>query len=84
MEVYLGLDLDEDPTAAVSAGNSFNPQSLTKMRYSEFLNKMTTNSVPMTLKDSNQYVTKALKDEILSPSFIQEFSDIEQIEMTQG
>lgn len=51
-QVNVYLDMDSDINIGEGSGNSFKPNSQTKMKYNEFLDKMSTNSVGVTMKDS--------------------------------
>jgi hypothetical protein len=80
------LDQDDEVYLSVSAGNSFRETSKTKMKYSEFLGKIgQPQQVPVTLKDSrNELILKQLGEEIVEPTFLAEYSELENVELIQG
>lgn len=83
MDVFLDMENDEF-LRPLSAGNSFKRNTLTKMKYSDFLSKMNARTVTVAIKDDNEYIKNALMNEIAEPSFISDYSDVEKIELMQG
>lgn len=73
MNVY--IDMDSEVNIGEGSGNSFKPSTATKMKYSEFLDKMSSNSIGVTMKDSHS-AYNTLKYDIVSPEFFSEISDL--------
>jgi hypothetical protein len=55
--------MDSDINIGVASGNSFKKDSSTKMKYTDFLSKMTEDSLGVAMKDSS-VVYEALKKDI--------------------
>ena len=54
------------------------------MKYSDFLNKMKNDQITVVMKDNHPSLLKELEKDIAVPSFYQEISDVEGVEMVQG
>ena len=54
------------------------------MKYRDFLKKQSGDEVQVTLRDSQDYITKLLQRDIIQPSFYAEFSDLEHVQLFQG
>ena len=78
MTVY--VDLDSDINIGVASGNSFKPNTMTKMKYSEFLEKMNENSIGVAMRDNNTAFL-ALSSDISNPPFMQDISEPVSIEL---
>jgi hypothetical protein len=61
MEIH--INMDSDINIGVASGNSFKKDSSTKMKYTDFLSKMTEDSLGVAMKDSS-VVYEALKKDI--------------------
>lgn len=82
-QVTVYIDIDSDINIGVASGNSFKNDFITKMPYTEFLDKMNTNSIGVAMKDSDIVNKKLLKD-ISNPDFMNDIADPESIELIQG
>lgn len=79
-QVTVYVDLDSDINIGVASGNSFKPNTMTKMKYSEFLEKMNENSIGVAMRDNNTAFL-ALSSDISNPPFMQDISEPVSIEL---
>ncbi len=67
------------------SGFSFKPDTVEVMTFgSEFLGKMTSNAVGMTMRDSNTNLLKKLEKDIIYPEFYHEYGEFDSFEFTMG
>ncbi len=84
MDVYVDMDSEKQITYSSLAKNSFKADSLTKMKYADFLKKQSTDEVKVTMKDSSFYINRHLMKDIKEPSFYSEFADLDSLVFYQG
>lgn len=83
-QVQVHMDLDPSPNLGTLPGNSFKHSTLTKMKYSDFLRKMSEVQVGVTLRDEEEAVYKKLLPEITIPQFWSEINDLSGVTLIQG
>jgi hypothetical protein len=82
-QVTVYVNMDTDINIGVASGHSFRKDSITKMKYEDFLQKMNENTLGVALKDSSA-INDYLKDDISNPEFMKEIANFSGIELIQG
>ena len=85
METTVYVDDEATNDQENFSGYSFKPDTTEVMNFKdEFLRKMSTNAVGMTLRDKNQDLRKILEQDIIYPEFYHEYGEFDHLEFTMG
>ena len=78
--------VDEDATNEEDnfSAFSFKTDSVEIMKFTEFLGKMASNAVGMTMRDSTTSLMHQLESDIVAPEFYHEYGEFENLEVTMG
>ena len=64
--------------------NSFKKDTMSKMTFESFVEKMDENQAGYTLREEQTSTEKALRDDIIQPKFVEEINDLAGITLYQG
>ena len=66
------------------SGFSFKPDSVEYMTFNEFLSKMSSNAVGMTMRDTTTSLAQSIEQDIVYPEFYHEYGEFDSLEFTMG